>query len=174
MKCEKCGKRDATTHLTKIVNGYKEEHHLCSECAAGSPEYSEMKSNMNFGIGDFLSGIFTGGKQQTSINGEHGLDICPTCNMPYSDFLKTGKLGCSDCYSTFRNRLKRPLKQIHGTFEHIGKSPKRNGGKFMLDKKISVLESELNAAVLKQDFETAAKLRDEIKALKSDNSSKGE
>ena len=37
----------------------------------------------------------------------------------------------------------------------------------MLDKKITKLESELNAAVLKQDFETAARLRDEIKDLKN-------
>ena len=32
---------------------------------------------------------------------------------------------------------------------------------------ISKLESELNAAVMKQDFETAAKLRDEIKSMKA-------
>ena len=59
MKCEKCNKREATTHLTKIVNGYKEEHHLCSECAANSPEYKQMESSMNFGIGDFLTGMFS-------------------------------------------------------------------------------------------------------------------
>ncbi len=167
MKCEKCNKREATTHLTKIVNGYKEEHHLCSECAANSPEYKQMESSMNFGIGDFLTGMFSSPKKQPTIGGDIESGVCPTCGMPYSEFLSTGKLGCGDCYGTFRNRLERPLRQIHGTAEHIGKAPVRGGGEVMLDKKITKLESELNAAVLRQDFETAARLRDEIKDLKN-------
>lgn len=169
MKCEKCNKREATTHMTKIVNGYKEEHHLCSECAASSPEYKQMESSMNFGIGDFLTGMFGGTKKQTSIGGDTEVGVCPTCGMPYSEFLSIGKLGCGDCYNAFRNRLERPLRQIHGTAEHIGKAPVRGGGEVILDKKITKLESELNAAVLKQDFETAAKLRDEIKDLKNNS-----
>ncbi len=172
MKCEKCNKNEATTHMTKIVNGYKEEHHLCSECAAESPEYSEMKHSMNFSISDFLPGMFSAAKQQQTIGNELEADICPVCHMPYSEFLQKGKLGCGECYSVFRNRIKRPLKQIHGTFEHIGKAPGRGGEKVMRNKKISALESELNAAVLKQDFETAAKLRDEIKELKSTDTNK--
>lgn len=167
MKCQKCNKREATTHMTKIVNGYKEELHLCSKCAQNSFEYNELKTD--FGIGGFLSGMFSSGKTQPTVgNGnEFEADICPTCGLSYSDFLQKGKLGCGDCYSAFRNRIRRPLKQIHGTYEHIGKAPSRSGGKVMLDKKIATLESELNSAVLKQDFETAAKLRDEIKDLKS-------
>ena len=168
MKCQKCGKKEATAHITKIVNGYKEEMHLCSECASYSAEYKEMKSNMNFGISDFLTGMFTGGKQ-SAIGGERTSDICPICHMPYSEFLKKGKLGCGDCYSAFNAKLRRPLKQIHGTFEHIGKVPKRIGGNLLVGKKIASLESELNAAVLRQDFESAAKLRDEIKELKNSN-----
>ncbi len=166
MKCEKCGKKNATTHITKIVNGYKEEHFLCSDCASKSNEYKEMKSSMNYGIGDFLTGMFTGGSH-SSIGGDQGGDVCPVCHMPYDEFLKKGKLGCGDCYCTFATRIKRPLKQIHGTYEHIGKVPKRGGGDLIVGKKISALEAELNSAVLKQDFETAAKLRDEIKALKA-------
>lgn len=165
MKCQKCNKREATTHMTKIINGHKEELYLCSECAATSKEYKEMKSSMNIGLGDFLTGMFTGGKQ-TSI-AEPSTDVCPTCHMPYSVFLKKGKLGCGDCYEAFSSRIKRPLKQIHGSTEHMGKVPKRSGGELMIGRKISALEAELNAAVLKQDFETAAKLRDEIRDMKA-------
>ncbi len=166
MKCQKCGKKEATAHITKIVNGYKEEMHLCSDCASSSPEYKEMKSGMNFGISDFLTGMFTGGKQ-TAINGEREAGTCPTCHLSYDEFLKHGKLGCGDCYAAFNTKIHRPLKQIHGTFEHIGKVPKRGGSNLMIGKKISSLEAEMNAAVERQDFETAARLRDEIKALKS-------
>lgn len=33
MNCEECGKRQATLHLTKIVNGEKTEYHICEQCA---------------------------------------------------------------------------------------------------------------------------------------------
>ena len=167
MKCEKCNKREATTHLTNTVYAYNEEHHLCSESAANSHKYKHRESSINIGISDFLTGMFSSPKKQPTIGGDIESGVCPTCGMPYSEFLSTGKLGCGDCYGTFRNRLERPLRQIHGTAEHIGKAPVRGGGEVMLDKKITKLESELNAAVLKQDFETAARLRDEIKDLKN-------
>ncbi len=162
MKCDVCKQREATTHVTKIINGHSKEYHFCTECAAKSAEYNELKSNMNFGIGDFLTGMFTGGKQSLESDG----NICPTCKMPYSEFLKTGKLGCGDCYLTFRSKINRPIKQIHGTIEHIGKAPVRGGEKLVIGKKISALEKQMNEAVMAQDFEKAAVLRDEIKTLK--------
>lgn len=171
MKCERCNKREATTHITKIVNGYREDYYLCPECAAKSDDYKEMKESMSFGIGDFLTGMFTGANKQ-SVIGDSVSDICPSCHMSYSEFMKKGKLGCGDCYSAFKNRIMRPLKQIHGSVEHIGKTPHRSGNKLILNKKISVLEAELNDAVLRQDFETAAKLRDEIRDIKIQNNGK--
>lgn len=168
MKCQRCNKNEATTHLTGIINGYKEEIHLCSECAAQSDEYNDIKSDMNVGLSDFLLGLIGGNKKKPAQvqEAEKMMDVCPTCNMTYSQFLKSGKLGCGDCYSVFGQRLLRPIKQIHGTFEHTGKVPVRGGGDVVTAKKISKLESELNAAVLKQDFENAAKIRDEIAELK--------
>ena len=166
MKCQKCHEREATSHITQIINGKKQEMHLCAQCAAESPEFQEMKAGLDFGIGGFLGGIF-GGKPKT-LAGETMLqtDACPVCGMLFEDFLNDGRLGCGDCYSTFRSRLERPLRQIHGTCEHVGKVPSRMGGALKRDRKIAKLESELNAAVLKQDFEKAAELRDKIKELK--------
>ena len=36
MLCEKCQKNVATFHYTEVVNGVKNEHHLCSSCAANT------------------------------------------------------------------------------------------------------------------------------------------
>ena len=33
MVCQECNQRPATLHFTKIVNGEKEEFHLCEKCA---------------------------------------------------------------------------------------------------------------------------------------------
>ncbi len=168
MKCQKCQVREATNHITEMINGQKQELHLCAECAAQSAEFQSMKAGFDFGIGDFLGGIF-GGKQknlgsETSIKNSM---ICPVCGMPFEDFLRKGRLGCGECYSVFRSRLERPLRQIHGTCEHIGKIPARIGGALQRDRQLSKLEAELNAAVLKQEFERAAELRDKIKELRN-------
>lgn len=166
MKCQKCNQREATTHMTQIINGVKSEYHLCSECAKDSPEMTGFKHGFDFGVGDFLSGIFAPQKQSPSALKSGG--ICPTCGMSFSVFLNHGKLGCSDCYGAFRGRLAEPLRQIHGTCEHIGKVPGRMGGKVKTAREVSRLEAELNAAVMKQDFERAAQLRDKINEIKKE------
>ena len=170
MKCQKCHEREATSHMTEIINGRKQELHLCAQCAAEAPEFQNMKIGMDFGIGDFLGGIFSGGKTK-NIGSGISTAVCPECGMPFDDFLRKGRLGCGTCYSVFKSRLERPLKQIHGTCEHVGKVPSRMGGELRRDRQISHLESELNAAVLKQEFEKAAELRDKINELKNSKDS---
>ena len=86
--------------------------------------------------------------------------------MAFEEFLRKGRLGCGECYTAFRTKLERPLKQIHGTSEHLGKVPSRMGGTLKRDRQISSLEKELNEAVMKQDFEKAAEIRDKIKEIK--------
>ena len=169
MKCQKCQVREATSHITEVINGKKQELHLCSQCAAESPEFQAMKQNVDFGIGDFLGGIF--GSKPKTLNGEGTprSSACPDCGMPFEEFLQKGRLGCGTCYSVFRNRLERPLRQIHGTCDHLGKIPSRIGGTLKAERQVSQLEAELNAAVMKQEFEKAAELRDRIKELKEQN-----
>lgn len=167
MKCQKCGKREATTHVQKLINGNKQEYYLCADCAheAGLINFQ----NMEFGIGNFLSGIF--GSEKKVRGGEpeilKGSSTCPTCGMMVEEFLNGSKLGCSDCYEAFRGRLVRPLRKIHGACEHVGKMPRRMGGALKVSRQIAALEAELNKAVMEQNFEQAATLRDQIRDLRS-------
>ncbi len=39
MICDNCKKNEATVHITKIINGVKQEHSLCDVCAS---ELNEM------------------------------------------------------------------------------------------------------------------------------------
>ncbi len=167
MKCQKCQKREANEHIVKTVNGKKQEMYLCSECAAETPFAQEVKASMDFGIGDFLGG-FLGGSKAKSLTSERvsRTDVCPVCNMSFQEFLQKGRLGCGECYSVFKEGLARPLRQIHGTCSHMGKVPSRMGGSIKVDRQIAAMEKELSSAVLKQNFERAAELRDKIKELK--------
>ncbi len=56
MLCEECGKRMATLHFTKIINGEKTEYHLCEVCAK---EKGEKLTGLDTGFSfqDLLSGL---------------------------------------------------------------------------------------------------------------------
>jgi protein-arginine kinase activator protein McsA len=85
------------------------------------------------------------------------LKTCPTCGTTIQDIANTSRIGCPDCYTTFKEELKPFIMNFHKAYKHIGKSPKR------IDNKD--LKKALEEAIKKEDYELAAKLRDDIKKL---------
>lgn len=90
---------------------------------------------------------------------------CPSCQMPLSEFSKTGKLGCSECYNAFRPQMKQVLRSIHGNVIHNGKIPHNAEGKLKAKRELETLKLKLNDAIAAERFEDAAKLRDKIKQI---------
>ena len=41
--------------------------------------------------------------------------VCPKCGRSLTEFRKTGKLGCAECYATFEKPLETTLRQIHAS-----------------------------------------------------------
>lgn len=168
MICQECGQKPATIHFTKIVNGEKTEFHLCETCAG---EKGEMFSSpSNFTINHLLSGLLNFNGAGNAIGGpvtEKPLR-CETCGLTYSQFSKSGRFGCVDCYTSFADRLDPLLKRIHGNMEHSGKVPQRSGGKIKLKKELQELKLQLQQKVAREEFEQAAKLRDKIKQLEKE------
>jgi len=162
MLCEKCQKRPAVVHFAQIVNNQKTEMHLCEVCAGELQAQSHIFSPQ-FNLQNFLSGLLTsdfGGTLSPT-----GTQKCESCGMPEENFIRSGLLGCSNCYSSFGNRLKNVLKRIQGTNTHTGKVPHRIGGKALINKEIRTLKARLEKAVLNEDFENAALIRDNIREL---------
>ena len=168
MKCQRCNEREANTHITKIINGVKTELYLCPQCAGEGGGISDFSIGFDKEFEDFFSGIFGGSKlNQANTLKSNIKNTCPQCGISIDEVLKQGKLGCSRCYSSFADYLIRPLKQIHGATGHTGKIPSRCGGAIKLRTQIESLQKELNGAVMEQNFEKAAELRDKINELKS-------
>ena len=162
MKCQKCGSREANTHLTKILNGVKEEYYLCDKCANLPPA---VNFNLDVGLANFLSGIFAGESTAVGIP-LHPASVCEKCGTSFQEFLQTSRMGCSRCYDCFRSRLAAPLRKIHLSGEHTGKIPGRLSRTLGVERELKSLESELSACITAQNFERAAELRDKIKELK--------
>jgi len=160
MLCEACKQTHATVHLTEIVNDQMTELHLCEVCA--NQKGSQVESH--FGLADLLSGLADFGKAQEPE--EIATKACPSCGMTYDDFRKVGRLGCAECYATFKRSLGSLLKRIHGSPLHLGKSPVRLL-RSSRDSKMELLDlkRKLEGAIDQEEFEEAARLRDQIRRL---------
>lgn len=156
MLCERCKKNQATVHMKKIINGNANETHLCSECA-GAENYNQFHS--------MFQDLFSFSSESDFWGADEDVKKCPVCNMTYDEFKRTGKLGCESCYEAFSSVLDNTLKSIHGSNEHKGKFPKKSGGKMLAVREKANLKRKLAVAIEKEEFEEAARLRDELKKL---------
>jgi len=90
---------------------------------------------------------------------------CPKCTMTYEDFKTSGKLGCAACYQSFARPVEALLKNVHGSTRHEGKYPQRSGAKIKQEIYVEELRANLKNAIAEENFEEAARLRDEIRIL---------
>ncbi|WP_026693292.1 UvrB/UvrC motif-containing protein [Peribacillus kribbensis] len=170
MICEECNERPATLHFTKVVNGKKSEVHLCEKCAQDKGEMSLFNGGAGFTFNELLGGLLNGVHtfQQSAHQPMVRSDElrCSKCHMTYQDFIEIGRFGCSECYDTFKNHLNPVLRRLHsGNVVHTGKIPKKAGGNISLKKRIEELKQELKELIEQEEFESAARVRDEIRAL---------
>jgi protein arginine kinase activator len=151
-------------HITKINNNQKIEKYLCNECAkqSGEMNLAGLAFDNSFSVQDFLKGMFSQVIEEADQAEEMA---CPNCGMTYSEFSRGGKIGCSACYNTFGARLEPLLRRIHGASAHIGKVPRRSGGLLEVKLRIKRLKQELMRQVSSEEYEMAAKTRDEIREL---------
>ncbi|MDO4939696.1 MAG: UvrB/UvrC motif-containing protein [Lachnospiraceae bacterium] len=182
MLCEKCKIREANIQVVEVVGGVKSEHFLCAQCAS-EMDLSVTAPGMGkeMPLAKLLSSLLSQ-TMQSEKKDECANVVCPTCGMTYEQFIKESKFGCADCYKVFDLLIGDNIRQLQGSGEHHGKRPKYISGDIPQKVKEDIEESmkenvpeseyldrlielrkELRQAVAEEDFEKAAKLRDEIK-----------
>lgn len=162
MQCDHCGEREAEVQLTEIQDGDMKTLRLCNLCAA-ERGLSNQAAAGTAPLADFLAQI---GKSVDEPSAGTPTEPCPYCGTTGSDFRRTGRLGCPQCYPHFERQLRGLLRRIHGSTQHVGKICLSDG----LEEENQVtrladLKRRLQRAVDSEDFESAADLRDEIRAL---------
>ena len=165
MKCEQCGKQQATVHLTEIKAGKKFEKHLCEGCANQSEGLATTKSHMP--INELLT-TFVMNHTGTAAGKTAEAAVCPQCGITWAEFRQNGLLGCEHDYATFEREMTPLLQRAHeGAAHHVGKVPTRRGGSTVPAKRpaadVGKLRKELAKSVESEDYEKAAKLRDQIR-----------
>lgn len=173
MLCDECKKNEATIHFTNIVNNQKHEQHLCASCASKKQKngklspFGSFDTNTIFDNDFFTNEFFTNMVYPAEFLHHGQTKKCSHCGMSFEDFNRTGKFGCSYCYQEFSEQIKPLVQRIQGSQSYEGRVPNRGHGIFRKQHEIKRLKSELMVAVQKEEFETAAKLRDEIKQLEN-------
>lgn len=160
--CDNCGSGDAVVHLTQIVNNQMSTFHLCERCAA-EKGLDTTPEPANFPLTDFLAQMGEGERAGLRASGE---TACAFCGLTFEDFRETGRLGCPHCYTTFEAPLRGLLRRIHGSTQHMGKvylPPDPSSTE--MEKRLETLRRKLQRAVEAEDFERAARIRDEIRTV---------
>lgn len=170
MLCQECGKRPATVHITRIVNGQQSDLDLCEECAHEYQQELGIKLWPSFSVPQFLASLLS-----PEVSWEEGSGTgrpstqrqlkCHECGLTYEQFQKTGRLGCSKCYEYFGGQLRPLVRRIHGHTRHTGKVPARGAGTIKAKKDLERLRAVLAELIDKEEFEKAAQVRDQIRAL---------
>ena len=161
MKCDRCGS-DAVVHFTQITGGEMKTMHLCDPCAAEKGLDTTPATPASFQLSNLLAQMGTG--QTGSLSTGEG--TCGFCGLELSDFREVGRFGCPHCYTSFETGVRGLLRRIHGGTQHVGKvylpsDPTASDRRARLEG----LRKKLDRAVDSEDFERAAELRDEIRAL---------
>ena len=196
MKCDAGCKWDeeASIFFSYIEEGKVRKVNLCTKCA----EERGVNDPTGYSLIDMLQGM---GEETSSGKREIRGDelTCAACGFTQSDFKKTGRFGCANCYEVFNEGLENLLEAMHKNTEHIGKVPSfvEESMAEQPEEKIEELEfdfgmdfgevdeiseidpqpGEVNIAMLKdsldvaisaENYEEAARLRDQISKLEAE------
>lgn len=154
LKCSICNK-NANVHLTQIINNKIHKVDLCESCA----QKKGVTDPEGFSLVDLLT------KASSALGSDKTHLECPACGLDTADFRRTGRLGCADCYDTFKPLLLPMLEGMHAGISHKGKVPTLTLSRQSSQLQLKKLQSSLAHAVAEEAYEEAAKFRDQIKAI---------
>jgi protein arginine kinase activator len=165
MLCHSCNKKQASLSYTEIRAGQTRHRMLCEECALNQGLLSPMESAIS-GLSDLLTQLMM---ELTDSSPAQSDISCSRCGLSWSQFQKTGRLGCPGCYKAFALQLDPLILRIQQSDRHLGKPakiPTEHQPPTM--EQARMLKRQLSAAVEKEEFELAATLRDRLKVLESE------
>jgi protein arginine kinase activator len=156
MTCQRC-RDEASVHLTETVEGRRCELHLCLPCARKAGVAPPEKPPV-LGLDAVVQNLIVA--HVGELVGTLAELACPICGLKFMQFRAEGRLGCPNDYQVFARGMQPLLRRAHdGATRHVGKvARQRPAASSRL-----VLRAELRDAVAREDYELAARLRDQLR-----------
>ena len=159
--CEVCKENDVVITVTEIDGNGVRQVRLCEQCAAERGLQASVSEPPPV-IGDFLQSV-----QQHIAPSQADAVRCSFCASTLRDFRQTGRLGCPYCYTAFEQSLRELLRKVHGHAQHRGREYSGAQGTVEAPPAVSPerLRERLERAIRNEEFELAASLRDQLRAI---------
>ena len=154
MKCENCGKNEVTFVYQSNVNGQVTEKHLCSECAEKLGYTQRLAAQSQ----RMMKGLFGGGLFEDFFT-------------PYPSLLGRMSRMLEDPFDDFFAEM-----PALGAPAEAGQEPQKSQDTLLEQeeqteisktRQLNALRMEMQKAVAGENFERAAELRDQIRALEA-------
>ena len=154
MLCERCGVNKADVHLMRIVNGKRVVDYLCRECASEVVPFDEATKMMKMTFS--LEGILDLQEAlkdlilpaMTGSNCDADMELtCPHCGEKIS-------------WAEFAGNEDKCPEKVPPVENTASPAVKKD--------KLSLLRDEMNAAVKTENYELAARIRDQIKDMEDE------
>ncbi len=153
MLCQNCKRREATVNHLAVINGKQYAYHLCAECAAEM--FGSFEESFAQGV---ASGLFDEPFTEEK--------VCPACGMRFSEFQRTGLLGCPSCYDVFHEELMPYVAKIQGKTKHVGKGGGVNTAEHDVRLNLARLQKAMEEALGSGNYAEAEKINRQMNAIK--------
>lgn len=165
MICDICKLNEAAVSVEQVADGVTKNIYLCRSCS------------QRLGFGMFSENIDI---SITKLFNRHDFDNneikasaqCPNCGKSLQDIEFKHKIGCENCFLFFKYEIMGILGQKKENLQYSGSIPDLPPVFFTEKQNASDLRKKLIRAVEIEDYETAAALRDELKALEKNHDPK--
>ncbi len=190
-KCQLCG-RPAEVFLTQVVNGEMTELCLCNRCAKDKGLFDPRTlslaekfypENLKQKVDELVREI------AMKAEGTLGYEIiddeevgmpfqsfkhscCKRCGFSHEQLMSTQRVGCPECYTFFESGPGKALSDEVKEFdelEEVVDFPPLHRVAASVAKRRAFLQEQLKKAIRREDYEQAARLRDEINTLEDES-----
>ena len=161
MICDICGNDNAIMHIRQIMNGKHDMSlNLCESCAVKNGFQIGQENSIH--IPSLLEKLknYKKGLSQEDMN-----VVCHNCNTTLAEVKRHGTVGCSQCYEYFDEYLSTYFRSPGENRQKGGRARGPVREVISQAEYRKALEKKLEQAVSIEDYESAAVLRDKIKAL---------
>ncbi len=161
MICDMCKLNEAKISVEQVADGVTKNIYLCPACS------------QRLGCGMFSKTIdisITKILEANDNDDGRKSDQCPVCGLSFREIESKKMMGCPECFSFFKAEIMEILGKKKKNLKYSGFiTDEQSSETFFETHSSEELHEELKKAVETEDYERAAALRDEIKALEKNH-----
>ena len=163
MKCEHCGKNEATFYYKSNINGNVTEHHLCGDCARELGYADSMEKS----FGSFGQGLFGGFDDCFTPMPALAGRFCEPfeeMNRRFARMFPALTSGGAETASAGSTPAAQSAAPVPGN-DLVSDAEHRELDR---ERRMNALRTELQQAIATENFEHAAQLRDQIHGMEKE------